>query len=170
MLRQSSTLWGLLAEEDYISKYEHRVEVARMVITQNLEPSTPVSLLSNLPEYKANGTFDEQFGDTVTIITWIAYSPLKQSGTITISQWGFLDETEQVILKSLGIYSISKAAWERSINPETLLPNSHKRIACQYGRTRYKKQRFRGLLIIPMVIEILDHLDMLRYNRRRGGM
>ena len=126
-----------------------------MAVTNSREHLKPGSILSIIPENNANGTKVYQKGDIVTILTWRAFSPQKKSGTIATSQWGFRDQTERVILQSFGIFSVLSAAWEQPPDPATCLPDSHIRLARQYGRHRTNKQRFRRLTI-PKATELKD--------------
>ncbi|MFQ6125113.1 MAG: hypothetical protein ACE5R6_10995 [Candidatus Heimdallarchaeota archaeon] len=99
-----------------------------------------------VPKPKPNGTAVQLEEDTLTILTWTGYSPKTGRGLATKTTWRFKDADTQVILIDVAIFS--GTSWEAGFSdPGRVVPDSHKRIARKYGRSRYAKQKFKGLVL-----------------------
>lgn len=99
-----------------------------------------------VPEPKPNGTAVQLEEDTLTILTWSRYSPKTGRGHATTTMWQFKDAETQVVLIEVAVFS--GTSWETGVSdPGRIVPDSHKRIARKYGRSRYAKQKFKGLVL-----------------------
>lgn len=100
----------------------------------------------HVPEEKPCGTHIRLKDDRVMILSWSEYSPKTKQGKATETTWEFDDAAQKVILRGVAVFTGD--TWETSFaNPAQHVPSTHLRKAREVGRERYRKQRFRGLVL-----------------------